>query len=131
MTVSERVKHLRIDLLGLTQAEFGQELGVSGAAASRLESGDRGLTSQMAAAICRRWGVSEVWLRTGEGDPFPAKSDDIRLAEAVGDILAGVSGANRHKLLSILCSMDDQTLDMACALADWFVTEWQKKNDTE
>ena len=56
--------------LDITQAEFGNKLGVTRAAISRLESGDRNLTDQMILSICREFNVNEHWLRTGDGEMF-------------------------------------------------------------
>lgn len=58
-------KHLK-----LSQEKFGEMLGVSGAAVSKIESGDRGLTNTMFKMICREFNANEEWLRTGEGEMF-------------------------------------------------------------
>lgn len=51
----------------MTMEQFGNSLGVTKAAISRLEKGERNLTEQMIKAICREFNVNEHWLRTGEG----------------------------------------------------------------
>lgn len=66
MTQGERVKSVR-KKRELTLEKFGERLGVTKTAISRIEKGDRGLTEQMFKSICREFGVNEVWLRTGEG----------------------------------------------------------------
>ena len=38
--------------LKMSQVEFGREIGVSGAAISRIEKGERGLTEQMPGIPC-------------------------------------------------------------------------------
>lgn len=68
-TSNERVRLLRAEL-NLTMEEFGAELGVSRAAISNIENGNRNLTNQMAGAICNKFGVSEDWLKTGSGSMF-------------------------------------------------------------
>jgi len=52
--------------------EFGKRLGVGRSAISNIENGNRDLTAQMAKAISREFGISEDWLRTGEGEMKPA-----------------------------------------------------------
>lgn len=69
MTTSERVKMLRKEL-DLTMDRFGEKLGVKKSTISGIESGARGLTSQMATAICREFGVSMEWLQEGTGPMF-------------------------------------------------------------
>ena len=78
MTQGERVKSVR-KKRELTLEKFGERLGVTKTAISRIEKGDRGLTEQMFKSICREFGVNEVWLRTGEGgddNMFTKVSDD-------------------------------------------------------
>lgn len=65
----ERVKKIR-KTLGLTLENFGDRLGVTKTAVSRIENGNRGITEQMQKAICREFNVSEEWLRDGVGSMF-------------------------------------------------------------
>jgi len=67
--MNERIKKIRKEL-NLTQIDFGARLGVTGAAISRIESGENQITDQMARAICREFNVDPFWLNTGEGNPF-------------------------------------------------------------
>ena len=71
-----RVKEIR-KILGLNQLKFGKRLGVTPAAISKIESGERGLTEQMFLAICREFEINEIWLKTGEGNVFKRTSDDL------------------------------------------------------
>ena len=76
MLLNGRVKEVRKGL-GLNQTKFGKRLGVTTAAISKIENGDRGLTEQMLLGICREFGVNEAWLRTGEGDIYKKTLDDF------------------------------------------------------
>ena len=67
MTQGERVKEVR-RTQRLTLEKFGERLGVKKNSVSQIENGHNRLTDQMAKAICREFGVSESWLRTGEGE---------------------------------------------------------------
>ena len=64
--MKERIKEIR-KLNKLSQEAFGKRLGVSGAAISRLENGERGVTEQMIISIAREFNVPEEWLRDGSG----------------------------------------------------------------
>ena len=72
--------------MGLTQAEFGERLGVKDVAISKIEKGYNNLTDQMLLSICRAYNVNETWLRTGEGEMLnPIPTDEIdRLAARYG-----------------------------------------------
>lgn len=88
MTQGERVKSVR-KKCELTLEKFGERLGVTKTAISRIEKGDRGLTEQMFKSICREFGVNEVWLRTGEGgddNMFTKMSDDDRFSLNLGKL---------------------------------------------
>ena len=56
--------------VNLSQEAFGKRLGVTGAAISRIESGNREPSEQIILAICREFNVSEAWLRAGDGEMF-------------------------------------------------------------
>jgi len=73
--MKERIKEIR-KLTELSQEAFGKRLGVSGAAISRLEQGERGITEQMVLSISREFNVSEEWLRNGLGDMFVLTQED-------------------------------------------------------
>lgn len=88
MTQGERVKSVR-KKRELTLEKFGERLGVTKTAISRIEKGDRSLTEQMFKSICREFGVNEVWLRTGEGgddNMFTKISDDDRFSLNLGKL---------------------------------------------
>ena len=75
-TRNTRVRDVRKEL-DLNQADFAAKLGVTAAAISRIEVGERNLTEQMVIAICREYNVSEYWLRTGEGEMFVVAEDTL------------------------------------------------------
>lgn len=85
--MKSRIKQIRQHpIIDLSQEAFGKKIGVTGAAISRLESGDRNITDQMIYAICREFGVSEGWLRTGEGEMFIQLSDDADYIKVMTEI---------------------------------------------
>lgn len=51
----------------LSQIEFGEALGLSGDAISRLETGKARVTEQTILAIAQAHFISPQWLRSGEG----------------------------------------------------------------
>lgn len=86
MTAGERIKLIRKSL-GVTLEKFGEPLGVTKAAISRLENNVNSITDQMVLSICREYNVNEVWLRTGEGEMFVKLSPAQEVATYVSDLL--------------------------------------------
>ena len=84
MTHGERIKKIR-KAQGLTLEKFGQNLGVTKTAISRLEKGERGCTEQMIKLICNEYNVNEEWLRNGTGEMFNEPEDEI--ASILSEIL--------------------------------------------
>ena len=75
MTINQRIKHLRKDLLKLTQTEFGDKLGLGKAAISKMESNTSTVTEQNKKVICKEFNVSYAWLMEGIGEVFIETED--------------------------------------------------------
>jgi transcriptional regulator with XRE-family HTH domain len=84
LSQEDRIRELR-KKTGLTQVEFAGKIGVEGATVSRIESGNIRLTSQNILLICTPSRlvpgktVSDIWLRTGEGEIFRAEAGEDRM----------------------------------------------------
>ena len=70
--MNSRVKLIRTQL-NLSQKAFGKRLGVTAAGISKIESGQRNLTDQMAILMCKEFDINEAWLRNGSGEMFRRK----------------------------------------------------------
>ena len=66
-TLGERIKIIR-QRASMTQADFGKEIGVSGAAVSTSESGKTNPENRTILLICEKFGVNREWLETGNGE---------------------------------------------------------------
>jgi transcriptional regulator with XRE-family HTH domain len=84
MTINERIRQLRKDILKLTQEEFARKLRVSTSNVGNLETNRINLTGRTIADICREWSINEQWLTSGKepvfldnADPFTHKIVDI------------------------------------------------------
>lgn len=83
-----RIKEIRTNL-GLSQAAFGEKIGLKQKAIGLIEQGINKLTERNFDAVCRVFGVNPDWLRTGAGDMFDtsAKSnlDELCAEYNLGD----------------------------------------------
>ena len=80
--MNERIKTLR-KTLKLTLAEFGDRIGVTKSAMSKIENGANGTTEQTIKSICREFGVREEWLREGTGEIFQKQEETFSLDQFV------------------------------------------------
>lgn len=65
--MNERLRALR-EAEGLSRAEFGSRIGVSGDVINNLERGRVDFRDSMVKLICSEYHVREEWLRTGAGE---------------------------------------------------------------
>lgn len=74
-TLSERITFIQKNSK-LNQTEFGGRVGISQQYLSQICSGKKTPSDRTISDICREFGVNEVWLRTGEGEPFKERSQE-------------------------------------------------------
>jgi len=67
--IGQRIKELR-KMLGLTQREFANRIGKGFRAIQEYEAGRRTPDESTLKLITKEFGVSEEWLKTGEGEMF-------------------------------------------------------------
>lgn len=115
MTHGERVRDLRKHF-GLTLEQFGKNLGVGKTAISKIEKNERGLTEQMVVAICREYGVSEKWLRDGDGEMFAPITRNEKIARFAGELMKEETPEFRRQIIEIFADLNDEQWD---ALADF------------
>jgi len=102
--------HTRINEIvsksGLTKTDFAKRLGISQAFVSQLCSGVKIPSDRTIQDICREFGCNEVWLRTGEGEPFQERS---REEEIMRSTVQTVKGSNEfRKMLAYMWAQLDE-----------------------
>lgn len=84
--IGERIKSVRNDA-DMSQSDFGAKIGVTGAAISRVEKGDRNPSDQMLLLICEKFNIDYAWLKEGVGEMRPKPSDEGDTLSMVADVL--------------------------------------------
>ncbi len=107
MTVNERIKEIRKSN-DLTMDKFGERIGVTKAAISKIEKGERGVTDQMIKLMVKEFGVNESWLRTGDGEMFPEFDRTDAIAKLADDIMTEVPDSFKSRLVTALAQMTDE-----------------------
>ena len=118
MTQGERIKDVR-NSLGLTLEKFGEKLGVTKTAISRIEKGERSLTEQMTKSICREFSVDYMWLTTGEGEMFVESDDDF--FERIDRIMAGENESRKNMIITLLYA-SDADIEAFDRLVDYYIS---------
>lgn len=102
--------HTRINevvkMVDLTKTEFGKRINISQGMVSRICSGDANPSDRTISDICREFGVNEVWLRTGEGEPFKERSLEETIMRFAVQINKG-SDDFRKAYVAMLAKLSD------------------------
>lgn len=109
--MNSRIKELRTIYLKekygrkITQQEIADKLGLSQNFIWQIENGDRTPSDRTISDICREFGVNEVWLRTGYGEPFQQESREEQIMRFAAQTVKG-SDEFRKAFVSMLAKMD-------------------------
>jgi len=103
--VQDRIKQVR-QSEGLTQAEFAEKIGLSRNYIAMIEIGQREPSDRTIKDICRIFGVNEIWLRTGVGEPFTPLSRSEELAAIFERMEVGDDAKSR--LIRAMARMPDE-----------------------
>lgn len=95
-TAGDRVRSLRTRL-GMTLDKFSEQVGMSKAAISNVERGERVLTKQLATSISREFDVDRGWLLSGAGESHVP--DDDRLDSLIVSLNEQILGLDRGKAI--------------------------------
>lgn len=99
--MNTRIKAVR-KTLGLTLDKFGERLGISNSACSALETGKNKPSEQTIRAICREFGVNEIWLRTGAGEMFRPEEESEELARNLKRLMNGRPDSLARRAVRVL-----------------------------
>lgn len=103
--MQDRIKQVR-QSEGLTQAEFAEKIGLSRNYIAMIEIGQREPSDRTIKDICRIFGVNEIWLRTGVGEPFTPLSRSEELAAIFERMEVGADAKSR--LIRAMARMPDE-----------------------
>ncbi|WP_315270305.1 helix-turn-helix transcriptional regulator [Oribacterium sinus] len=115
--MKDRLKKLR-KTLNLTQQKFADKLGVKQNTIAQYEMGRNDPSDAVIISICREFGVSEEWIRTGKGDMFIPMTRDEEIATFIGSIQADVDDTFKKRLISVLAKLDEKEWDLLEKIAE-------------
>lgn len=127
--IKERIKALR-KALDLTQEEFAVRLNLSANYIYFLEKGEREPSPRTITDICRIYGVSRIWLETGEGEMFAPINEKEQILDYLGNLMNGstMEADIQLKLISCLSKLGPDEWAVLYKLAkEW--TQEEKKEE--
>lgn len=109
----------------LTKTDFAKRLGISQPYLSQICAGQKTPSDRTIADICREFGCDEVWLRTGEGEPF---RQETRQEQIMRFAVQTVKGSNefRKALVAMLATLDDSEWAGLEQLLDKLLEQYKK-----
>lgn len=123
--MKDRIEYI-IKSANIKKVDFAKKLNVSQAFVSQMCSGAAKPSDRTIADICREFGCNEVWLRTGEGEPFQERS---REEEIMRFAVQTVKGSNefRKAMAAMLSKMTPEDWENLERLYNMFTEEYKKE----
>ena len=129
--MNERIKLLR-KALELNQTDFGARIGVKQGTVAAYESGARVPLDSVVVSICREFGVSESWLRSGEGEMFLQLSREEEITKFCMSILRDPDSEFQRQFVSVLARLEPPQWQLLSDMADKLLAQRDaQKKDAE
>ena len=113
-TINDRVAQV-ITALGLTKTAFAARLNISQPTVSQICSGRCGVSDRTVSDICEKFGINEIWLRTGVGEMKLPLSKNEQLAKIFAAVQ--VSDDERARLVKAFASLPPEAYPQ---IYQWF-----------
>lgn len=104
--MKDRIKAIRKHF-GLSQQEFADRIRVQRGTMANYELGVRSPGNAVVAQICQQFGVSEEWLRTGQGDMLVKRTRVQEIEDLCAAALADSPDSFRQRLVAALGRLDE------------------------
>lgn len=115
---------------GLTKTAFGERLNVSQSHVSRLANGETAPSDRTIVDICREFGVSEHWLRTGEGEMFVRLSREEEITKFLMTVIRDPDSEFQRQLLATMAKLEPAQWKLMEQMLDNLISQREKKEGT-
>ena len=109
----------------LTKTDFAKRLGISQPYLSQICAGQKTPSDRTISDICREFGCDEVWLRTGEGDPFRQETRQEQIMRFAVQTVKG-SDEFRKSFVSMLAKLDPEDWENLSKIYRKLLDEYKK-----
>lgn len=127
--MKDRIKAVRKEL-ALNQTDFGSRIGVKQGTVAAYENGSRIPLDSVIVSICREFGVSEHWLRTGEGEMFVRLSREEEITKFAMSIVRNPDSEFQRRFVSVLAQLTPEQWQLMEQMAHQLIDEGNKKEGT-
>lgn len=127
--MKDRIKAVRKEL-ALNQTDFGSRIGVKQGTVAAYENGSRIPLDSVIVSICREFGVSEHWLRTGEGEMFVRLSREEEITKFAMSIVRNPDSEFQRRFVSVLAQLTPEQWQLMEQMAHQLLDEGSKKEGT-
>lgn len=118
-----------INASGLTKTAFAERLKVSQQHISRLAK-DGTPSDRTIVDICREFGVSEHWLRTGEGEMFVRLSREEEITKFLMTVIRDPDSEFQRQLLATMANLEPAQWKLMEQMLDDLIFQREKKEGT-
>lgn len=115
---------------GLTKTAFGERLNVSQSHVSRLANGETAPSDRTIVDICREFGVSEHWLRTGDGEMFVRLSREEEITKFLMTVIRDPDSEFQRQLLATMAKLEPAQWKLMEQMLDDLISQREKKEGT-
>ena len=127
--ISSRISAV-IKSSGLTKTAFSKKIGLSQPFVSQLASGDATPSDRTIVDVCREFGVSEHWLRTGEGEMFVLLSREEEITKFAMSVIRDPDSEFQRDLLATMAKLGPAQWQLMEQMLDELIAQREKKDGT-
>lgn len=120
--MKNRIRELRKEL-GLTQAEFGERLGIKANTVGNYETGLRVPSDAIIFSICREFDVNEDWLRTGSGDMFITKTRSQEIVDFMSELMNDPDDSFKRRFIESIAQLSEEEWKVIEQIIDRLLAE--------
>jgi len=106
MSINGRIRQVR-EILNLSQAKFDRSISVAVGYIAKIELGERKVQERIIKLICVTHGISEQWLKTGNGEIFTSAAAD-RMRDITFRTFDNLTPVNQEKVLDYIDYLFDK-----------------------